>query len=90
MQCEQTMVTAGFLPPTIVTLPLVQRITDPEAYFDTVLTGAGPRQGSPLRAQPSEKRAAIRVAVVRELRTYEKDGVIELPMPAILTSAQKA
>jgi hypothetical protein len=43
-----------------------------------------------LRAQPPEKVAAIRAAVVRELRTYEKDGVIQVPMPAILTSAQKA
>jgi SAM-dependent methyltransferase len=89
-QTERTIVAAGFLSPEIVTLPLVQRMDDPEAYFETVLTGAGPRQGSPLRAQAASVQAAIRSAVVRELRTYEKNGSIELPMPAVLTSAQKA
>ena len=88
-QSERTMRAAGFLSPMVVALPLVQRIDDPEAYYATVLSGAGPRQGAPLRAQPPDRAAAIREAVLRELRTYERDGVIELPMPAILTSAQK-
>ena len=88
-RCEHTLRAAGFLSPTIVTLQMVQRIEDPEAYFEIVLKGAGPRQGTPLRAQSPETIAAIRAAVVRELRTYEQDGVIHLPMPAILFSAQK-
>jgi hypothetical protein len=68
---------------------MVQRIDNPVAYYETVLAGAGPRQGSSLRAQPPDRAAAIREAVLRELRTYEQDGVILLPMPAILISAQK-
>jgi SAM-dependent methyltransferase len=88
-RCERTLRAAGFLPPTIVTLPLVQRLNDPDAYFDVVLKGAGPRQGSPLRAQPPETLAAIRTAVRDALRAFEADGVVEMPMPAILVAAQK-
>ena len=86
---ERTARAAGFLSPTAVTLPLTQRIDDPAAYFEVVLNGAGPRQGSPLRAQPPERVAEIRAALVRELHTFERAGVIELPTPAVLTSAQK-
>ena len=89
-QRERALHAAGFLSPVVVTLPLVQRIDDPEAYYETVLSGAGPRNGAPLRAQPPDRAAAIREAVLRELRTHERDGVIELPMPAILISSQKA
>lgn len=88
-RCKQLVQEAGLQSPTIVTLPMVQRIDDAEAYYETVLSGAGPRQGSPLRAQPPDRATAIREAVLRELRTYERDGVIELPMPANLISAQK-
>ena len=88
-QSERTVRAAGFLSPMAVTLPLVLRIDDPDAYYETVLSGAGPVQGTPLRAQPPDRAAVIREAVLRELRTYEKDGVIELPMPAVLSSAVK-
>ena len=89
-RCERTLRAAGFLAPSVVTLPLLQRIDDPEAYFETVLKGAGPRQGSPLRAQPTEALAAVRSALLSALRSHEVDGVIQVPMPARLISAQKA
>ena len=80
---------AGFRPPTLTKLPLVQPTPDPDAYFDIVLKGAGPRSGSPLRAQPPEALAAIRAALTDALRACERDGITELPMPAVLVSAQK-
>jgi SAM-dependent methyltransferase len=89
-RCKEVVQAAGFLAPTIITLPIVQRIDDAEAYFETVLAGAGPRQGSPLRAQAPDNVVAIREAVLRELRSYQRDGVISLPMPAILIAAQRS
>jgi hypothetical protein len=79
----------GFLSPTIATLPLVLRLDDPDGYFDVVLRGAGPRQGTPLRAQSPRALAAIRAATREALRAIETDGVVELPNPAILVAAQK-
>jgi SAM-dependent methyltransferase len=88
-QCERTLRTVGFLPPTIVTLPLVLRLDDPDSYFDVVMRGAGPCQGVPLRAQSPRALAAIRAAVREALHAIETDGVVELPNPAILVAAQK-
>jgi SAM-dependent methyltransferase len=88
-QCERTLRAVGFLPPTIVRLPLVLRLDDPDGYFDVVLRGAGPRVGVPLRAQSPQALAAIRAAVREALRVFEKDGVVEIPNPAILVAAQK-
>ncbi len=86
---RQLLEAAYFQPPTLVKLPLVQPTPDPDAYFDTVMRGAGPLVGPPLRAQPPERLAAIRAAVSDALRACQRDGITELPMPAVLVSAQK-
>jgi len=88
-RCQNAMRAAGFGPPAMVKLPLVQRTPDPASYVDLVLSGAGPRNGSVLRAQSPEALAAIRSAVEAALRSCERDGIMELPMPAVLVSAQK-
>lgn len=88
-QCEQALRRAGFLPPTILKLPLTQPMPDPDAYFDLQLHGAGPRMGSPLRAQPPAALAAIRKTVGDRLRELQQAGLTELPSPAILISATK-
>jgi SAM-dependent methyltransferase len=85
----QMLQAAGFLPPTLTKLPLVQTTPDPDTYFDILLRGAGPRNGSPLRAQPPEALAAIRSAVTDALRACVRDGITELPMSAVLVTAQK-
>ncbi len=63
-RCRHLLQGAGFLPPMLTKLPLVQTTPDPDTYFDIVLKGAGPRNGSPLRAQPPEALAATRAGVV--------------------------
>lgn len=88
-RCQSLMQAVGFLPPTIVKLPLVHPTPDPDTYFDIVLKGAGPQIGSPLRVQPPEALAAIRAAVRDALLTCARDGIAEVPMPAVLVSAQK-
>ena len=41
------------------------------------------------RAQSREALDSIRAAVIKAAAAYEKDGDVEIPMPAILVSAQK-
>jgi ubiquinone/menaquinone biosynthesis C-methylase UbiE len=43
-----------------------------------------------LRAQDAEASTNIRLAIRDETQRYVKDGCVELPMPAILTSARKS
>jgi ubiquinone/menaquinone biosynthesis C-methylase UbiE len=88
-ECQRTLEAVGFTAVVVTILPLVQELTDPDGYFDTVLMGAGPRQGSPLRAQSAQAQAAIRQAVRDNLRAYERDGVVRLPSPVVLASATK-
>jgi SAM-dependent methyltransferase len=88
-RCRSLLEGAGFPSPTLAKLPLVQPTPDPDTYFDIVLRGAGPRNGSPLRAQPPEVLAAIRAALTESLRACHRDGITELPTPAILVSARK-
>jgi SAM-dependent methyltransferase len=88
-RCRPLLDGVGFVSPTITKLPLMQPTPDPETYFATVLEGAGPRIGSPLRAQPPEALAAIRAAVRDALRACVRDGITEVPMPAVLLAAQK-
>ena len=88
-RCRHLVQGAGFLPPELTKLPLVQATPDPDAYFDTVMRGAGPRVGPPLRAQPPERLGAIRAGVSDALRSCVREGITELPMPAVLVTAQK-
>jgi SAM-dependent methyltransferase len=88
-RCRCLLEAAGFLPPQIEKLPLVQRAPDPDTYVDVVLRGAGPRLRPLVEAQPPEALAAIRATVRDALRACERDGGTELPMPAVLIVAQK-
>jgi SAM-dependent methyltransferase len=87
--CAQALQRAGFVEPVVTKLPLTQPMPDPDAYFDLQLHGAGPRVGSPLRAQPPAALALIRQAVRDRLQKLQQAGVTELPSPALLISASK-
>jgi SAM-dependent methyltransferase len=88
-RCQPILHAVGFVSPAITKLPLTQPTPDPETYLDTVLRGSGPRIGSPLRAQPPEALAAIRIAVQNALRNCVRNGITEVPMPAVLLTAEK-
>lgn len=48
------------------------------------------RTGGLLRGQPSESLGSIHADVRGSVRSYTRDGMIELPMPALLTVAELA
>ena len=64
------------------------RLASVDDFFAAFYEGTA-RTGGLLRAQSREALDSIRLAVIKTASAYEKDGVVEIPMPAILTSAQK-
>ena len=87
-ECERTLHAAGFEYPRVITVPQLWRLPSPDALFE-VMRGATVRTAGLLRAQTEEALAAIRAAMRAAASAYLRDGIIELPMPAVLASATK-
>ena len=87
-ECIRSLLNAGFLNPQVVKVPQSWRLTSPDSLFQIMRRGTV-RTAGLLRAQTSEALNAIREAITDEARSYERDGVIELPMPAVLASGLK-
>lgn len=87
-ECSQALLEAGFVSPTIVQVSLLWHFHSPDALFDAFFEGTA-RTGPLLRAQSSEALNAIRTTIRDQVKEYDKDGVIEIPMPAMLASAMK-
>jgi hypothetical protein len=64
------------------------QLPSPDDLFVAFYEGTA-RTGGLLRAQSREALDNIRTAVIKAASAYEKGGGVEIPMPAILTSAQK-
>lgn len=79
---------AGFREPRVQVVPQVWRPRSPEEVFQAFYEGAA-RNGQLLQAQSKEALNAIYAAMQKEASLYEDKGGLELPMPAILVSAQK-
>lgn len=78
-ECRRVLAGAGFAAPVITQVPQVWTLPAPEALFDAVCEGAV-RTRAILRAQTPD---------ALEARAFERDGVTEIPMPAVLASAAK-
>ena len=85
---KRTLREVGFINPSITEIQQTWRLSSADDLFAAFYEGTA-RTGGLLRAQSSEALNAIRAAVIKAASAYEKDGVVEIPMPAILTSAQK-
>ncbi len=79
---------AGFVAPVITQVPQVWTLPAPEALFDAVYE-AGVRTRAILRAQTADALEAIRGAICDDAKAFERDGVTQIPMPAVLASAAK-
>jgi len=79
---------AGFTAAAVRTLPLVWRLPSADALFAAALQG-GVRTSAALQAQTPEALAAIRDAVLTELRQYAADVGVAVPMPVVLASGTK-
>jgi SAM-dependent methyltransferase len=87
-ECQRVLEDAGFADVRVTTVPLVWTFDKPEQLFDA-LYSAGVRTKAMLRAQSAEALRVIRHAVAEATSRYLRNGVVELPMPAVLASGLK-
>jgi ubiquinone/menaquinone biosynthesis C-methylase UbiE len=87
-ECVRSLEAAGFHHARVREVPLTWRPETPEQVFD-VLMNASVRTRGLLRGQAPAALERIRRAVIEGVRGYERGGVIELPMPAVLAAATK-
>ena len=78
----------GFTGIDVRELPSTWRLASAEAVFEAMSRG-GVRTAAVLRAQTPDALVAIRDAVTQGIEAYARDGGFEVPMPAILASANK-
>lgn len=88
-ECRRTLEATGFIEPRSVEIPQTWRFPSVTGWIEGVERSTV-RTAALLRAQSPEAYSKIRAAVEQRGRAYQRDdGRIELPMPAILTSAKK-
>jgi hypothetical protein len=78
----------GFVDAMATEAPIMGRWSKPEQVLETLYKGMG-RTKALVEAQTSEARNKIEAAILERARAFEKDGVIRIPMPAMLASARK-
>ncbi len=88
VESERTLRTIGFTNPSIIEVQQTWRLSSPNDLFVAFYEGTA-RTGGLLRAQSRKALDSIRASVIKTASAYEKDGDLEIPMPAILTAAQK-
>src|SRR5262245_62105342 len=95
VECERTLVQSGFRGVRMHELPLVWKLSRPEALFDAFWEG-GVRTRGLLLAQAPEALTAIRAGIrdavlahMTEAVRSDPAGEAELPMPAVMTWAVK-
>lgn len=87
-ESRRALAAAGFKAVRVAEVDQIWRLSDPDHILIAIADGTV-RSGALFRAQSPAARCAIAVAVRDAARAYDKNGVIELPMPAILTAATK-
>jgi ubiquinone/menaquinone biosynthesis C-methylase UbiE len=87
-ESRRTLAATGFKAARVRDVAQTWRLSDPDHILIAVADGTV-RSGALFRAQPPAARCAIAVAVRDAAKAYRKDGVIELPMPAVMASATK-
>lgn len=87
-ESERTLGAIGFTNPSITEVQQIWQLSSSDDLFVAFYEGTA-RTGGLLRAQSSVALDSIRTAVIKAASAYEKDGSVEIPMPAILVSAQE-
>jgi SAM-dependent methyltransferase len=80
--------TAGFVEPESRLAPLVWNAASGEEVLDSFRNGSV-RTAGLLRRQTPEALEAIQKTVLESCRAYERNGRLELPMPAWIVTARK-
>ena len=87
-EAARSLVAAGFVDTHVEQIPLVWRLDSAEALYFAFVDGAV-RTAALLKAQTPEALAAIRHRIAEAAETYRRNGVIELPMAAVLSSGAR-
>jgi len=88
-EMKRVLLTAGFVDVEATTLPIVGRWSEPEQVLETLYGGMG-RTRALVEAQTVAARENIERAILESARRFERDGVIEIPMPAMLAHGRRA
>jgi len=83
-ESKRILTAAGFINPVVTHIPQIWRLESPDALFEVMYNGSV-RNAALLRAQQPNVLEAIRLEVRRGVELNHN----ELPMPAVLASAQK-
>jgi len=87
-ECRAVLSAAGFVDIETQRVPQIWRLESADALF-TTMRDAAVRTGAILRMQTPQATAAIRNEIKGRAERFRRNDVIELPMPAVLTSAVK-
>jgi len=87
-ETRKTLLDAGFADLEITDLPHLGEISSYDVLFDS-LRDAGVRAGELLRSQNQEALERIVGFVRDELKSYDREGIIGVPMGAVLASVKK-
>jgi SAM-dependent methyltransferase len=87
-ESRRALESAGFADPSITSVPIVWRLDSPADFLDAFLKGSA-RTGGLLNAQQPEALAKIRAAVEQRVAAFARGPLLEIPMPALIASAQK-
>lgn len=82
-ECITALTDAGCVNPRVIALPLNWSLPTPESLFDAFYHGTA-RTGGLLRAQSKEDLARIETSVTDQARSFMNNGVVEIPMTALL------
>jgi SAM-dependent methyltransferase len=83
-ECKRVLAAAGFESPAVVEVPQVWRLESADTLFEVMYHGSV-RNAALLRAQKPDVLETIRAEIRRGVESYRN----ELPMPAVLASAEK-
>lgn len=87
-ECIRSLLAAGFESPKVVKVPQTWRLPSIDSLFE-FMKDSTVRTAGLLRGQKPEVLDKIREAMRDDLKKYQKDNAVELPMPAILACAIK-
>ena len=87
-ESRKTLLDAGFVDPLITDLPHTWELSSYDVLIDS-FREAGVRAGELLRSQNQEALERIVGFVRDELKSYDREGIIGVPMGAVLASAKK-
>jgi len=87
-ECRRALQEAGFANAQLRDIPLVWRLRSAADFFEAFMKGSA-RTGGLLNAQQPAALERIRAAVEKRIAAFECSGELEIPMPAVVASAQK-